>query len=68
MIVPDNASERTELVVLFRTDIAEEAEALHEFRAAFAGASDIEAVAPELFVLKIRPGGMCICGGREDAA
>ena len=66
-MIPDNAPERTELVVVFRTDVPEEAEALHEFRAAFAGASDIEAVAPELFALKIRPG-VCACGGEENAA
>jgi hypothetical protein len=66
-MVLDNAPERPEIVVCFRTDVLEQAEALHAFRAAFAGASDIEAVAPELVVLNIRPGA-CACGTEEAAA
>ena len=60
-MIPQNEPRRTELVLCFRTDVPEEAEALHTFRALFAGASDIEAVAPELFALRIRPG-VCACG------
>ena len=60
-MITDDGPGRTELVMLFRMDIPEEAEALHTFRAAFAGATDIEAVTPELFALHIRPG-VCVCG------
>jgi hypothetical protein len=61
MILPDRSPERAEIVLLFRTDVAEEAEALHAFRAAFGAATDIEAVTQDLFALHIRPG-VCACG------
>ncbi len=64
-MIRDNVPERTEIVLLFRTDIPEEAEALHTFRAAFGAATDIEAVTQDLFALRIRPG-VCACG--EEAA
>jgi hypothetical protein len=61
MILPDRSPERTEIVLLFRTDVAEEAEALHSFRAAFGAATEIEAVTETVFALYIRPG-ICACG------
>lgn len=64
MILPDRSPERTEIVLLFRVDVAEEAEALHSFRAAFGAATEIEAVTQDLFALIVRPG-VCACG---DAA
>lgn len=66
MILPsDRSHERTEIVLLFRTDVAEEAEALHTFRAAFGAATDLEAVTETVFALHVRPG---ICGCGEAAA
>lgn len=65
MILPDKSPERTEIVLLFRTDEPEQAEALHTFRAAFGAATDLEAVTQDLFALRIRPG---ICGCGEVAA
>lgn len=56
---------RTSLMLVFRTDIPEECEALHVFRDAFAGATDIEAIAENLFALHIYPG---VCGCGEAAA
>lgn len=61
MSIPANPPERTEIVLLFRTDVAEEAEALHSFRAAFGAATDLEAVTENVFALYIRPG-VCTCG------
>ncbi len=60
-----NADERTEIMLLFRTDEPEQAEALHSFRAAFGAATDLEAVTENVFALYIRPG---ICGCGEVAA
>jgi hypothetical protein len=62
LILP--SPERSEIVLLFRTDVAEEAEALHTFRAAFGAATEIEAVTQDLFALHVYPG-VCACG---DAA
>lgn len=62
LILPDRSPERTEIVLLFRTNVAEEAEALHAFRAAFGAATDLEAVTQDLFALYIRLG-VCACGG-----
>ncbi len=59
MIIP--SPERTEIVLLFRVDVAEEAEALHAFRAAFGAATDLEAVTQDLFALHVYPG-VCACG------
>jgi hypothetical protein len=53
------------LVLVFRTDVPEEAEALHAFRAAFGAATEIEAVTETVFALHIRPG---VCGCGEAAA
>lgn len=64
MILTDKSPERTAIVLLFRTDEPEQAEALHAFRAAFGAATDLEAVTQDLFALYIRPG-VCACG---DAA
>ncbi len=64
LILPDRSPERTEIVLLFRVDDPEQAAALHNYRAAFAGATDLEAVTQDLFALHIRPG-VCACG---DAA
>lgn len=49
------------LTLLFRVDVPEEREALHAFRDAFAGASDIEAISEDVFVVHISPG-VCRCG------
>jgi len=64
MIVPDSKPDRTSLALVFRVDVAEEAEALHTFRAAFGGASEIEALDERTYVLLVYPG-VCSCG---DAA
>lgn len=64
MILPDKSPERTEIVLLFRVDDPEQAATLHNYRAAFAGASEIEAVTETVFALHVRPG-VCACG---DAA
>jgi hypothetical protein len=49
------------LTLLFRVDRDDEAEALHYWRAAFQGATEIEeALSPALFALHIYPGG-CSC-------
>lgn len=64
MSINQNPPERTELVLLFRVDVVEQAEALHNYRAAFAGAADIEALDETTYALHIRPG-VCSCG---DAA
>lgn len=65
MILPsDKSPDRTEIMLLFRTDEPEQAEALHTFRAAFGAATDLEAVTETVFALYIRPG-VCACG---DAA
>jgi hypothetical protein len=61
MILTDKSPDRAEIVLLFRVDVAEEAEALHAFRAAFGAATDLEAVTQDLFALYIRPG-VCACG------
>jgi hypothetical protein len=62
MIVPDNPPKHNSLVLLFRIDVPEQAEALHRFRAAFGTPTDIEAVTEDLFALHIEPG-VCACGG-----
>ncbi len=67
MILPDDVSDHAGLMLLFRIDQPEHAEALHGFRAAFAAQSDIEAVDDNLFVLHVFPG-VCACGGGGDAA
>jgi hypothetical protein len=67
VILPDESRKHTGLMLLFRIDEPEQAEALHAFRAAFAAQSDIEAVDEDHFVLHIMPG-VCACGGGGDAA
>ena len=64
-MITDNSPDRTEIVLLFRVDDPEQAAALHNYRAAFAGATEIEAVTQDLFALYIRPG---VCGCGEAAA
>jgi hypothetical protein len=66
MSVPDNPPKHNGLVLLFQIDAPEQAEALHTFRAAFAAATDIEAVTEDLFALHIEPG-VCECGGEGTA-
>ena len=61
MSINPSKPEHTGLVLVFRVDVAEEAEALHTFRAAFGAATEIEAVTQDLFALHIRPG-VCSCG------
>jgi hypothetical protein len=56
MIVPNNPPKHNGLVLLFLIDEPEQAEALHNFRAAFGAATEIEAVDENLFALHIRPG------------
>jgi hypothetical protein len=60
-MIHHNDNERAAIVLLFRIDVTEEVEALHAFRAAFGGASEIEAVTETVFALHIRPG-VCACG------
>lgn len=60
-MIPDKAPERTGLVLVFRTDEPEQAEALHNFRAAFGAATEIEALDENTYALHIRPG-VCACG------
>ncbi len=61
MILPDDSPERTGLALVFRVDDPEQAAALHRYRSAFGGASDIEALDERTYVLHIRPG-VCWCG------
>jgi hypothetical protein len=61
VILTDSKPERTGLVLIFRVDEPEQAEALHTFRAAFGAATDLEAVTETVFALHIRPG-VCSCG------
>lgn len=62
-MITDHSKER-DLVLLFDVRLPAEAAALHYWRAAFGGASDVEAVDENLYALHIRPG-VCRCG---DAA
>lgn len=55
------------LTLVFRVDVPEEREALHAFRDAFAGATDIEAITEALFAVHISPG-VCRCGRGEGTA
>jgi hypothetical protein len=60
-MITDN-SEEHEITLLFDVRLSAEAEALHYWRAAFAGASDVEeAVDENLYALRLRPG-VCRCG------
>lgn len=61
-MIPDNPTDGTSLVLLFDVRDAEQREALHYWRAAFAAATDLEAVDENVFALSIRPG-VCACGG-----
>jgi hypothetical protein len=63
-MITDEARERGGLVLIFRVDDPEQAAALHNYRAAFAGATEIEALDETTYALLIRPG-VCSCG---DAA
>lgn len=54
--------EEPRLTLLFRVDEPEQVEALHSFRASFAGATDVEALDESTFALHIKPG-ICSCGG-----
>jgi hypothetical protein len=62
MILPDKRPEHTRLLLLFRIDEPEQAEALYAFRAAFGAATDIEAVTEDLFALHITPGVRAFAG------
>ena len=53
------------LTLVFRVDVDEEREALHAFRDAFAGSTDIEAISEDLFAVHISPG-ICSCGVRKS--
>ncbi len=64
-MIINHKPEHEGLVLVFRVDEPEQAEALHSFRAAFGGATEIEALDERTFVLVIRPG---ICGCGEVAA
>jgi hypothetical protein len=64
MILPDKSPEHTGLVLVFRIDDPEQAEALHGYRAAFGAATHIEALDEKTYVLHVYPG-VCACG---DAA
>jgi len=46
---------------MFRVDDPEQAQALHGYRAAFGGATDIEALDEKTYILHIYPG-ICGCG------
>lgn len=61
MIIDHDNRDRDEIVLIFRVDDPEQAEALHGYRSAFAGASDIEALDEKTYALLIRPG-ICGCG------
>ncbi len=65
MILLSNPEECSGLLLVFRVDEPEQAEALHTFRAAFGGATEIEAVTQDLFALHIRPG---VCARGEAVA
>ena len=60
----DRSPERTGIVLIFRVDDPEQAAALHGYRSAFGGASEIEALDERTYVLLVYPG-VCSCG---DAA
>lgn len=62
LMIPDNSTDRTSLVLLFDVRNPEQIEVLHYWRAAFAAATDLEAVDENIFALHIRPG-VCACGG-----
>ncbi len=55
-VSPSEAASRAPLTILFRVDHPEQAESLHALRAAFQGASGIEAVSAEVFALHLWPG------------
>lgn len=59
--------QRACLSIVFDVRHAEQAEALHHWRAVFGPASDIEAISEDLFVLHIFPGGWCWEGSGEAA-
>jgi hypothetical protein len=61
MILPDRPPERTGLVLVFRADEPEQAEALHTFRAAFGAATELEALDEDTYILHVYPG-VCGCG------
>jgi hypothetical protein len=65
ILPPDRPAECTGLILVFRTDRPEQAEALHVFRAAFGAATELEALDEHTFVLHIYPG---VCGCGEAAA
>lgn len=60
-----NPPECTSLVLIFRTDEPEQAEALHAFRASFGAATDLEALDKSTYILHVYPG---VCGCGEAAA
>lgn len=60
-MIPDNSTDGTRLVLLFDMRDTEQLEALNYWRAAFAAATDLEAVNENVFALSIRPG-VCACG------
>lgn len=61
MSIPANPPEHTALVLVFRTDEPEQAEALHTFRGAFGAATELEALDENTYILHVYPG-VCGCG------
>lgn len=64
-MIPARRPECTGLVLIFRTDEPEQAEALHTFRAAFGAATELEALDEKTYILHVYPG---VCGCGEAAA
>ena len=60
-MITDSPQKRTGLVLVFRTDEPEQAEALHTFRAAFGAATELEALDEKTYILHVYPG-VCSCG------
>lgn len=61
MSINANPPECTGLVLVFRIDEPEQAEALHVFRAAFGAATELEALDEKTYILHVYPG-VCGCG------
>ena len=61
MSIPDEPQKNAGLVLVFRVDDPEQAEALHVFRAAFGAATELEALDETTYILHVYPG-VCACG------
>ncbi len=61
LMVHDSPPEHTGLVLVFRVDQPEQAQALHGYRSAFGAATHIEALDERTYVLHVYPG-VCGCG------